>query len=220
MKRALLVAASAFALALARPALADDEEPPPYAPHPPPSPRVVPPPDATFVYADPQPYPSLAWLALQFLPSPEVGFGGVKRIDPLGQAQHETLATFGLRWQLTPALWSWGTNRRISRWRFFVVDPLARHAGSIELHGTLEYLWGHVDRMLVRPGVRAYFPLLHRGEYLSASIGTSTYQYENTARVAYDVGAYVLFGLFGVNVTVAPAHDPLTTIATFRIRYF
>ena len=125
-----------------------------------------------------------------------------------------------MRWQPTPLVYSWGTNRRITRWRAFVVDPLARNSGSIELNTSIEYLFGHIDRFLVRPGVRATFPLLQRGEYLSASLGTSTYAYNGVPRVAYDVGMYMLFGLFGVQITVAPAHAPLSFISTFRIRYF
>ena len=129
-------------------------------------------------------------------------------------------AAFGLRWQVTPLLWSWGTNRHASRWRSFVVDPLARHAGSLELTGTVEFIFGEVDRAILRPGVRAYFPVAQRGEYLSVSLGTSTYAYDEKMRVAYDVGAYVLWGLFGVQATIAPENGPLTAIGTFRIRYF
>lgn len=182
--------------------------------------RALAPPEGSYTYASPQPYPSLPWTALQFLPSPEVGGGRVHRTGSDGVQQDTTELAFGLRWQLTPIVWSWGTNRRVSRWRSFVVDPIARNSGSIELNTTFEYLFGHVDRMLVRPGIRATFPLLQRGEYLSASLGTSTYTYNGTARVAYDVGAYVFFGLFGVQVTVAPAHAPLSFIGTFRVRYF
>ncbi|HEY8079897.1 MAG TPA: hypothetical protein VIF62_37455, partial [Labilithrix sp.] len=120
----------------------------------------------------------------------------------------------------TPVLWSWGVNRRVTRWRWFVVDPLARNAGSIELNGSLEYLWGDVNRFLVRPGVRATFPLVQRGEYLSMSIGTSTYQYDDTFRVAYDAGLHILYGILGAQVTVAPGHAPLRTIGTVTIRYF
>ncbi len=61
---------------------------------------------------------------------------------------------------------------------------------------------------------------MERGEYLSASIGTSTYAYDDKMRVAYDVGAYVLYGIFGVQATIAPDNGPLMAIGTFRIRYF
>jgi hypothetical protein len=176
-------------------------------PFPPESPRVLVQPDRSYTYASPQPYPSGPWVLLQLLPSPEVAVGRGE-------------VAFGLRWQVTPLLWSWGTNRHASRWRSFVVDPLARHAGSLELTGTLEYIFGEVDRAIVRPGVRAYFPIAQRGEYLSVSFGTSTYAYDEKMRVAYDVGAYVLWGLFGVQATIAPENGPLTAIGTFRIRYF
>lgn len=183
----------------------------PNEPFPPPSPRVQTLPDTSYEYREPHLYPSFAWIGLQALPSPEVA---------VGRVQGQTEEAFGLRWQLSPVVWSWGVNRRVSRWRFFVVDPLARHSGSLELSGTFEYLFGYVDRMIVRPGVRAYFPLAQRGEYLSMSLGTSTYAYDQKAHVAYDVGAYVLFGLFGVQATIAPDHGPLSAIGTFRIRYF
>jgi hypothetical protein len=177
--------------------------------------RSIPAPQQRYVYVEPQLYPTLAWVGAQLLPSPEVGGGRVRR-----DGVDTTALAFGLRWQLTPLLFSWGTNRRVARWRTFVVDPIARNSGSLELDTSFEYLFGHIDRMLVRPGVRATFPLAHRGEYLSASLGTSVYRYEGTPRVAYDVGAYVLFGLFGVQLTVAPAHAPLNLIGTLRIRYF
>lgn len=189
--------------------------------------RVIPQPDRAYSYKEPQIRPTLGWWLTQLVPSPEIAGGTATLTTPAGGApgapvvtSEETKLAFGLRWQLTPVLWSWGTSRHVSRWRFLVADPLARHAGSIELHTTLEYVWGHVDRMIVRPGVRAYFPLHQRGEYLSASIGTSTYSYDETMRVAYDAGIYTLFGLFGLEVTAAPANAPLTAIGTFRIRYF
>lgn len=182
--------------------------------------RILPQPDESYSYESPREYPSFAWIATQLVPSPEIAVGRTHRIDAFGRSETETPVAFGLRWQVTPVLWSWGVHRRIDRWRWFVVDPLARVSGSIELDGHLEYLWGHVDRFLVRPAVRANFPLLHRGEYLSMSIGTSAYQYDGAMHVAYDVGAYVLSGVLGAQVTVAPQHNPLTTLATLRIRYF
>ncbi|MDB5216564.1 MAG: hypothetical protein JWO86_4491 [Myxococcaceae bacterium] len=220
--RGIVVALVSSACAMAAPATAGADEPAldPNTPFPPPSPRVLEPPDRGYTYANPQPYPSLAWFVLQLIPSPEVAVGRVHEANATGTTDPKTDAAFGLRWQVTPLLWSWGTNRHASRWRTLVVDPLARHAGSIELSGTAEYLWGNVDRAILRPGVRAYFPIAQRGEYLSVSLGTSTYAYDDKMRVAYDVGAYVLWGLFGVQATIAPENGPLTAIGTFRIRYF
>ena len=182
--------------------------------------KYAPPPDLGYGYASPQYAPTLPWLITQLLPSPEIAFGTYKTYGDDASAGRDLHTAFGLRWQVTPLVWSWGVHRKVNRFRWFVVDPIARNSGSIELNTNFEYIWGHVDRLLVRPGVRANFPLLQRGEYLSMAIGTSIYQYDSTTRVAYDAGLYTLFGMFGVTVTVAPTHLPLATIATLRVRYF
>lgn len=195
--------------------------PPPdvHAPFPPP-PRVLAPPDQPFSYAEPQIRPTLGWFVAQLVPSPEIAVGSTRNIDLFGNAERSTDVTFGLRWQLAPVLWSWGLNRHLSPWRFLVVDPIARHSGSIELDMNFDWFFGGVDRVLVRPALRGNFPLFHRGEYLSMSLGTSAYLYDNVPRVAYEAGLYTLFGLFGVQATYAPAHEPLKAILTLRIRYF
>lgn len=182
--------------------------------------KYVPQPDLGYTYQSPSYYPTWPWLAMQLLPSPEVAFGTFKTYGENATASRDLETAFGLRWQVTPFVWSWGMHRKVNPFRWFVVDPIARNSGSIEINTSFEYIWGHVDRLLVRPGVRANFPLLQRGEYLSMAIGTSIYRYDSTTRVAYDAGIYTLFGTVGITVTVAPTHAPLATIATFRIRYF
>lgn len=192
-------------------------EPPPLGPTVPV--HQVPLPNTELEYHSPASYPTPLWALLQFVPSPEIAVGVAKRIGPDNVANTAPQTAFGLRWQLTPILWSFGVNRHQSRWRAFVVDPLARHSGSIELTSSFEYIGGHVDRLLARPGLRVYLPLIQKGESLSMSLGTSTYRYDGF-RVAYDVGVYILSGLIGLQVTVAPTHDPLAGIATLRLRYF
>jgi hypothetical protein len=176
-------------------------------------------PDTSLGYHQVMPRPTLAWAAFQLLPSPEVAFGRQRHIGPTGAVDDATSAAFGLRWQVTPVLWSFGVHRSQSRWRYFVVDPIARQSGSLELSTSFEYIGGHVDRVLVRPGLRVYLPVAQRGEYLSVSLGTSVYGYDGL-RVAYDVGAYILAGMLGFQMTVAPTHAPLAAIATVRLRYF
>lgn len=176
------------------------------------SPRLVPP-DTPYRYQQQYPFITPGWVITQLIPSPELAIGD-------DAVTRETKTAFGLRWQLTPALWSWGVHRRLSGWRFFVVDPLARMSGSIALESTFEYIGGHVDRMLARPGVKATFPLYHRGEYLAFSIGTSVYTYDSNQFVAHDVGLYTLWGMFGVQGTYAPEHKIMSTLLTLRIRYF
>jgi len=180
----------------------------------------APPPPQAYTYHEPFQYPTAWWLATQLLPSPELVVGRQRSIDPFGNVDRSVRTAFGVRWQLTPLLWSFGVHRQQPRFRTLVVDPVARQSGSLELSGTFEYIGGWVDRLLVRPTLRVYLPLAHRGEYLSASLGTSVYRYDDAFRVAYEAGLYFLSGIVGVQLTFAPTHDPLATIATLRIRYF
>lgn len=181
--------------------------------------RSVPPPDTRLDYHQPVIRPTLAWAALQLVPSPELATGRQRHVDAAGAVDDTLKTAVGFRWQLAPVLWSFGVHRRQSPWRFFVIDPSARQSGSLELSTSFEYIGGHVDRLLVRPGLRVYLPVVQKGEYLSVSLGTSVYDYDGL-RVAYDVGAYVLSGILGLQMTVAPTHAPLAAIATLRVRYF
>lgn len=169
--------------------------------------------DDRFTYRQPYPYVTPGWVITQLIPSPELAIGE-------DATTKETKAAFGLRWQLTPVLWSWGVHRKISRWRFFVVDPLARMSGSLAFEETFEYIGGHVDKLLSRPGVKATFPLAQKGEYLAFSLGTSVYLYDSNPHVAHDVGLYTIWGMLGVQGTYAPDHDVMSTLITLRIRYF
>ena len=212
MKTPFVVAALGGAVLATAPARAD-------APPPPLDVHKAPPPPAEYVYRQEMPRLSLLWTAMQLVPSPELAFGRERHIDAAGEIDRSINTRFGLRWQLTPFLWSFGVHREQTRWRSFVVDPIARQSGSIELSTSFEYIAGEINAVVVRPGLRVYLPIAQRGEFLSASLGTSVYRFDG-CRVAYDVGAYFLSGFVGFLVTVAPAHAPLAAIGTFRIRYF
>jgi hypothetical protein len=192
--------------------------PGPATPPVPPFARVVAP-EAPIAFGRVTPSPTFTWVLLQLVPSPEIAVGRERRFDPEGHVDTAPTTAFGLRWQLTPVVWSFGVHRSQPRWRYFIVDPLARQSGSLELSTSFEYIGGQVNRVIARPGFRVYLPVVQNGEYLSVSLGTSAYAYDGL-RVAYDVGAYILGGFFGVQFTVAPAHAPLAGIATFRLRYF
>lgn len=154
------------------------------------------------------PAPSALWLATQLAPSPELAIGAGR-------------AGLALRWQITPLLFSWGVDRRVSRWRAFVVDPFARHAGSVEAFVSPELLVTDPTYFLVRPGARAYVPVLEHGETLSVSLGASYQRVSTVDAVAIEAGAYVLFGVVGLQASFAPG--PATraqTILTFSVRYF
>jgi hypothetical protein len=160
---------------------------------------------------EPRVHPTLAWFATQLVPSPEIAFGNGGAI-------------FGLKWQVTPLLYSWGINRRLSPWRVLVAEPYVRQSGSVEIYVSPEYFGKgptFEDRWLLRPGVRAYFPLLSHGEYLSISTGTSYQSFLGQKSAAFEGGVYVLFGILGLQASYAPTpRQPLETIATLRFRYF
>lgn len=157
---------------------------------------------------DPTPHPTGLWLAAQLLPASELASGA-------GQV------SFGLRWTVTPMLWSFGVNRRRSPWRWFVVEPNVRHSGSIELFASPEVLFGERARVLVRPGVRVYFPLLERGDALSASIAASLQSIDGTHAPSIEVAMYALYGICGLLVSYAPGPvTPAQTIISLSLRYF
>jgi hypothetical protein len=159
---------------------------------------------------DPELELSLVWALLQLVPSPELGVG-------------DEGALFGLRWQLTPLLYSFATDARLDRFRFFIAEPVVRQSGSVELFVSPEYLaldGGAGARFGVRAGVRSYFGLIARGEYLSASLGSSYFRFRDHDGVAFEAGAYILFGSLGVQLTYAPGFEAASWLATLRLRYF
>ena len=156
----------------------------------------------------PTPKLSWLWLGTQWLPSPEVALGSEGSM-------------VGLRWQITPLLYTFGLDPRVARWRSFIVEPLARHAGSIELYAAPELFLGSDGAFLLRPGMRVYLPLVEHGEALSASLGISYQRIRESDAAALELGLYFLFGILGVQVSHTPAQrNPAQTILTFSLRYF
>lgn len=159
---------------------------------------------------DPRPHPTLPWALAQLIPSPELGFGA-----------HD--AHFGLRWQLTPVLYSFGMYRKLSPWRFFVVEPLTRPSGSIEAFIVPEYLdvgGTAEDKWIARLGVRATLPLVERGDTLSISFGAGPWLRRHEVGAAWEVGLYTLFGTLGLQLTIAPHFADAPYLVTLRVRYF
>lgn len=155
-----------------------------------------------------EPTPSLLWLSTQLLPSPALALGG-------GPAR------MALQWQVTPLLFSWGAHRRVSGLRAFVVEPRLRQGGSVEFFVSPEYLNVVGSGLRVRPGLRAYWPVLEHGETLSISLGLSHQRVVSSNAVAIEAGAHILFGILGMTVSHAPGPTtPAQTLITLKIRYF
>jgi hypothetical protein len=161
--------------------------------------------------AEPAAETTLPWLALQFLPSPEL-------VVDRGRAR------FGASWQLTPLLYSFGINRKLSPWRSLVVEPIVRHSGSIELYLAPEVLAGdfpsYADRWIGRVGLRSYLPLLARGEVLSLSLGSSLLRTRGITGAGFDIGLHTFGGFFGLRLGYSPTPGVRMTTVAFEIRVF
>jgi len=153
---------------------------------------------------------SLDWALLQLIPSPELGFG-------------EGGARFGLRWQLTPVLYSFATDARLDRFRWLIAEPVVRHSGSLEVFLSPEYLaldGGAGARFGARGGLRAYFGVHGRGDNLSVSLGSNYYYFRDEQGLSFEAGAYVLFGALGLVLSYSPSFDSARWLTTLRLRYF
>jgi hypothetical protein len=149
------------------------------------------------------------WSVGQLVPSPllVVGNGG------LGG---------GMRWQITPLIFSFGVVERPLR--AFVVSPIARAAGAVELFVSPEWACcaarGRTS-WLGRAGLRLYWPLRGRGDALSASIAGSAYATPaGEFGGAFELGLYTLSSILGVSLTLSPALSDRELIAALTIRYY
>jgi hypothetical protein len=129
----------------------------------------------------------------------------------------------GMRWQVTPLLYSFGINRKLSPWRSLIAEPVVRHSGSIELFFSPEYLsksGTFAEHWLFRGGLRSYFPLLSKGEYLSTSLGASMLHFDHHLGAAASAGVYVFYGFVGAEVTYCPTGALRSTTVTLSLRVF
>ena len=148
------------------------------------------------------------WALSQLVPSPllvssDQGVGG------------------GVRWQLTPLLYSFGIAE--APLRSFLISPIARHSGSIELHASPEWACCAPtgSGWLLRSGLRVYLPLVEHGERLSWSVGSSYYRTAGGfGGVSFDAGVYTFVGVLGLTVTVSPALAHRELITALNVRYF
>jgi hypothetical protein len=160
---------------------------------------------------EPDIHPMLLWFATQLVPSPEWTFTSTDG------------ARFGLRWQCTPVLYSFGLNKRLSPWRWFVVEPFTRQSGSIELYFTPEYARlsdAGGSQWIFRSGIREYLPLLEHGEYLSASAACSYVVSGHKDGIGYEAGFYTFAGIAGVQLSYTPMLTKAPWSVVLRLRYF
>jgi len=150
---------------------------------------------------------AVVWTVMQLVPSPlfVVGTGN---------------AGGGVRWQVTPLVYSFGVAERPVR--AFVVEPVARHAGAIELYASPEWACCAPSgtSWIGRGGVRLHLPLVGRGESLSGSVGASYYRSSGGDGLSMEMGVYALFGTIGLTVTFSPTLEGRETMLALALRYF
>jgi hypothetical protein len=127
----------------------------------------------------------------------------------------------GVRWQITPFVYSFGVAAKPVR--FFVVDPVARHSGGVELYFSPEWACctPHAGTSwIARAGGRLYWPLVGRGEALAGSVGGSYYRASDGGGGSVEIGLYTLFSMIGLTATVSPRLTGREVITALQIRYF
>ncbi|MEN8192768.1 MAG: hypothetical protein ABFS12_08110 [Bacteroidota bacterium] len=159
---------------------------------------------------EPDIHPTFMWSVIQLIPSPQwsTSLDGMK---------------FGMRWQVTPILYSFGINKKLSPWRYLIAEPLVRQSGSVELYFSPEFLnleKNIKDKWLFRGGARYYFPLWQRGEYMSASLAASYYNFNGSNGFSYEAGIYLFAGILGIQTTYSPGFNHSEWIFTIRLKYF
>ena len=166
--------------------------------------------DSTKASTEPNIHFDWMWGVAQLIPSPE-------------WITTSNGAEFGMRWQVTPLLYSFGSNKKLSPWRYFITDPLARQSGSAEIFLTPEFFDiedKFEDKWLFRGGLRFYIPLWQKGEYASASFATSYYIFNGNNGISYEAGIYLFAGILGFQTTYSPNFTNSEWIFTIRLRYF
>lgn len=128
--------------------------------------------------------------------------------------QSNSRLKFGLEWQVTPVSVAFNSNKYVSRFNFFYINPVKRFSGSAELFFQPEIIPGgfkyaDLQKFMFKTGARVVVPLWQGGEYLSFSLG-SGYSYQKTTggeikgSVTYESALYVFYGMLGLKFNYNP----------------
>ncbi len=135
----------------------------------------------------------------------------------------------GFQWQVVPLSYTFNTNKYLSHFSFFYLQPVKRFTGSAELYFQPEYIFGgfknaDIKRFMFKSGIRSIFPLAQRGEYLAFSIGAGlSYQRTNTDEIkntpTLEAGIYSFFGMLGLKFNYNPRAPSKYSFGLY-IKYF
>lgn len=140
-----------------------------------------------------------SWLLLQTIPS--ISFFE-------DRDEKNSRLKFGLEWQVIPLSVAFSSNKYVSRYSFFYLNPTKRFAGSAEVFFEPSYITGNfkyasLKKFMYKTGGRFIIPAAQRGEYLSFSIGAGYYTQTATDGrhingVTYEAGVYSFYGMLGL----------------------
>lgn len=128
-------------------------------------------------------------------------------------------SAFGFEWELTPLLYSFGMNKQISPWYFFIVEPPGRFTGSIEFNVAVQVFTRKIGSSYfsVSGTLMGFIPLIERGEHLTLNIGASMYRFGDRTPLFGVVGVSTLFGILHINVKHSPEDRIWITSLEWRV---
>lgn len=141
----------------------------------------------------------LSWGILQTIPSP---------VFFQDSNDKNARVIFGLRWQITPINISFRSNRYDSPFQFFMINPVRKFTGSVELFlqpelASDEFEYSDLSRFGLGAGSRVIIPISGDGQNISASIG-GKYNYRkdfsggNDHYFGIETGLYFIYGILGI----------------------
>jgi hypothetical protein len=160
------------------------------------------------------------WIIVQAVPSPVL-------FDD--RNEKDSRLQFGLRWQITPLNYCFNTNKMVSPFSFFKVNPLRRHSGSVELlaepeWATASYKNSNLERFSFASGIRGYLPVQEYGEYLSVSLAFKYNLHNNLTGETknypgIEAGIYTFFGIAGLKFNYNFSSETKYNIS-LNLKYF
>ena len=147
------------------------------------------------------------WFPLQIIPS-------------MTLYSFPTNSAFGFEWEMTPVLYSFGINRRVSPWYSFIVEPTARFSGSVELTVAGQVFTSKPGRSYFGSTVQVmgFIPVFELGEQLTLNVGAGTFRTGGLSLYYTAAGVSSVFGM--VHLNVKHAANPETWVGSLEVRIF
>lgn len=160
------------------------------------------------------------WSLLQLIPSPVV----VSDVN-----NENARVQFGFQWQFIPVNLSFRANKFVSPFQFFMINPVRRFTGSVELFvqpevSLSDFKYSGFDNFAVSTGGRFVLPVQELGENVSASVGAKYTFRKNsvTNEIGYpglEAGVYFLGGMVGFQFA-KNFHEKNKFSISFYVKYF